>query len=277
MGTPGAPPCSFFARGACRNGDACRFSHAVAAPAGVGPPGFIASQPPAHAAPLPTVVNLPPGAPVYSIDVECVATGVQHHDRAVAQISLVDAQCNPILNLYVRPDKPVVSYLTPLTGMTQEHLDAQGTDFASAVQTLRSQLPPSSVLVGQNILKDVEWLGLVRGTDFADMVDLSALLRCWNSRFNSYSYFSQDHYAGVWLGNARTEADAHDAVADAILSMRLFGAYTSVQHDPAAVAAMAAKVIAVKPKPSFAVLNPTFEGCCMGNRKTCKCGAPFFS
>ena len=115
----------------------------------------------------------------------------------------------------VRPDKPVVSYLTPLTGMTQEHLDAQGTDFASAVQTLRSQLPPSSVLVGQNILKDVEWLGLVRGTDFADMVDLSALLRCWNSRFNSYSYFSQDHYAGVWLGNARTEADAHDAVAAA--------------------------------------------------------------
>ena len=90
-------------------------------------------------------------------------------------------------------------------------------------------------------------------------------------------HFSQDHYAGVWLGNARTEADAHDAVADAILSMRLFGAYTSVQHDPAAVAAMAAKVIAVKPKPSFAVLNPTFEGCCMGNRKTCKCGAPFFS
>ena len=98
-----------------------------------------------------------------------------------------------------------------------------------------------------------------------------------DSYFNSYSYFSQDHYAGVWLGNARTEADAHDAVADAILSMRLFGAYTSVQHDPAAVAAMAAKVIAVKPKPSFAVLNPTFEGCCMGNRKTCKCGAPFFS
>ena len=73
MGTPGAPPCSFFARGACRNGDACRFSHAVAAPAGVGPPGFIASQPPAQAAPPPTVVNLPPGAPVYSIDVECVA------------------------------------------------------------------------------------------------------------------------------------------------------------------------------------------------------------
>ena len=70
------------------------------------------------------------------------------------------------------------------------------------------------MLVGQNILKDVEWLGLTKGTDFAEMVDLAALLRAWNPRFNSYTYLSQDHYAGVWLGNARTEADAHDAVAD---------------------------------------------------------------
>jgi len=29
-------------------------------------------------------------APVYSIDVEAVATGLGHNDRAVAQISLVD-------------------------------------------------------------------------------------------------------------------------------------------------------------------------------------------
>ena len=31
-----------------------------------------------------------PSAPVYSIDVEAVATGLGHNDRAVAQISLVD-------------------------------------------------------------------------------------------------------------------------------------------------------------------------------------------
>ena len=29
--------------------------------------------------------------------------------------------------------------------------------------------------------------------------------------------------------------------------------------------------------PSFAVQNPTFDGVCQGNRKTCKCGQPFFS
>ena len=31
------------------------------------------------------------------------------------------------------------------------------------------------------------------------------------------------------------------------------------------------------PAPSFAKRNPSFEGVCMGNRKTCTCGAAFFS
>lgn len=86
----------------------------------------------------------------FSIDVECVATGTDHNARAVAQISLVVGAAPPrrrrsrpqpalarsrrlrrlpppsprpqdqyervLLNLYVRPEQPVVSYLTPLTG-----------------------------------------------------------------------------------------------------------------------------------------------------------------
>ena len=36
--------------------------------------------------PPPVIVQLPPGHPVYSIDVECVATGTQHNARAVAQV-----------------------------------------------------------------------------------------------------------------------------------------------------------------------------------------------
>ena len=52
----------------------------------------------------------------FSIDVECVATSKSHNARAVAQLSLVDQYERVILNLYVKPELPVVSYLTPLTG-----------------------------------------------------------------------------------------------------------------------------------------------------------------
>ena len=264
------PPCRFFLRGACRNGATCNFSHTSAA----GAPG----QPNATAmAPPPTVVSIPPGVPVCSIDVECVATGLQHHDRAVAQISLVDVHCNPCLNLLVRPAVPVVSYLSPLTGLTQERLDAHGVPLEQAMVTLRQHLPKNAVLVGQNILKDVEWLGLKEGVDYGSMVDLVALLRVWNVQFRSYTCMSQDHYASVWLGFTRTEHDSHDAVADAMLSMRLFHSYTQIQHDARAVHVMGERVLAQKPKPSFAKRHPEWEGCCMGNKQTCKCGAAFFS
>ena len=108
-------------------------------------------------------------------------------------------------------------------------------------------------------------------------IDLAALLRVWNTRFRSYTYFSQDHAAAVWLGFERTEQDAHDAVADAVLSMRLLRSYVAVQREPPKVAAMGERMLATPAKASFAKRHPEWEGCCMGNRQTCKCGAPFFS
>lgn len=39
---------------------------------------------------VPGLLEMAQAGPFYSIDVECIATGTGHHDRAVAQISLVD-------------------------------------------------------------------------------------------------------------------------------------------------------------------------------------------
>lgn len=57
-------------------------------------------------------------ATYFSIDVECVATGVEHNAREVAQIALVDQFERCLLNVYVTPPEgaTVASYLTPLTG-----------------------------------------------------------------------------------------------------------------------------------------------------------------
>ena len=63
---------------------------------------------------------------VFSIDVECVATGPQHHDRAVAQIGMVDCFGRMLLNVLVKPDKHISSYLTPLTGLTAEKVRMVG-------------------------------------------------------------------------------------------------------------------------------------------------------
>ena len=95
-------------------------------------------------------------------------------------------------------------------------------------------MPKNAILVGQNIGKDVEWLGLKEGEDFAAMIDLAALLRVWNERYGSFTYFGLAHAAKCWLGVR--EEEMHNAVTDAQRSVRLFNLYVRLQHSPAELA-----------------------------------------
>lgn len=118
----GPKPCAFFAQGTCRNGNQCRFSHNILAEPIVqqNSSGSTRSGPP------PVIINIPPGQPVFSIDVECVATGVQHNARSIAQVALVDEWSRPVFNTYIKQDVPVVSYIYELTGLSKELLDHYG-------------------------------------------------------------------------------------------------------------------------------------------------------
>jgi hypothetical protein len=114
----GSPrPCMFFANGTCRNGNQCRFSHVVSPRAD---PLVPAPAPP------PVIINIPPGHPVFSIDVECVATAIQHNSRSIAQVALVDEWSRPVFSVLIKQDQPVISYITQLTGLTKELLDTHG-------------------------------------------------------------------------------------------------------------------------------------------------------
>ena len=64
-------------------------------------------------------------------------------------------------------------------------------------------------------------------------------------------------------------------MGDALKSIRLFKLYQSLQADQQQWQAAKHALLATPPAPSFARQNPSFEGVCMGNRKTCTCGAAF--
>lgn len=181
-----------------------------------------------------------------------------------------------ILDLLVKPDKPVVSYLTALTGLTQETIEAKGIPLAAAVQQLKSCLPKTAILVGQNILQDVQWLGLREGVDFQSCMDLAGLYRVWNTKYNSWTVFGQDHVATVLLG-WDLQNMAHNAAFDALKSIKLFNLHQQMKQDQAGWQRAQQALLDAIPKASFAKQNPTYEGVCMGNRRSCTCGAPFFS
>ena len=54
---------------------------------------------------------------VLSIDVECVATGYSHLDRAPCSVAIVNDRCEIVFDSLIKPDKPVVSDLFAFTGV----------------------------------------------------------------------------------------------------------------------------------------------------------------
>lgn len=65
-----------------------------------------------------------------------------------------------------------MSYLQPLTGLTRGLLDAHGMPLEQGIATLKAHLPKNAIIVGQNIRKDIEWLGLKEGVDYQSLLDL---------------------------------------------------------------------------------------------------------
>lgn len=59
---------------------------------------------------------------VLSIDVECVATGFTHLDRAPCSVAIVNDRCEVIFDSLVQSDKPIVSDLFPFTGVHKKDL-----------------------------------------------------------------------------------------------------------------------------------------------------------
>ena len=106
----------------------------------------------------------------------------------------------------------------------------------------------------------------------------STVRRVWNPQYKSWSVFSQDHLVKTLLGS--DVGEQHNAALDALKSIRLFNYFNYLQSGQgggeAALDAVKQKLLESPPEPSFAKKNPSWEGVCMGNRKTCTCGAPFF-
>lgn len=62
------------------------------------------------------------------------------------------------------------------------------------------------------------------------LLDLAGIYRTWNPKFNSWSVFGQDHVAKLLLNYNTT--GSHDAVGDAIKSVRLFKLSEQLKQDP---------------------------------------------
>ncbi|KAI9998793.1 hypothetical protein PInf_003384 [Phytophthora infestans] len=202
--------------------------------------------------------------PFFAIDVECVATGSGTNDRDVARIAVVDGDEKVVFDQYVKPTKPIVSYLTQLTGITKSNLE-DAPDLEEALVRLKAILPVESVIVGQSIKKDLEWLTLQKPTDYKGEFDVADLFRLPMQSINGvvrYRNFSLRHVAKYLLGQDIQEAD-HDPVIDARYAMKVFKKFRHLHENPGRRDAVLQTLLKTPRTPSFAERYPVIDGVSM--------------
>ncbi|CAF1012868.1 unnamed protein product [Rotaria sordida] len=85
---------------------------------------------------------------IVSIDVECMATGFTHEDRAPCSVALVDSQCQIIFSSLIKSKDEIVSDLYPLTGLRIKDLE-QAPSFDEVLEKIYALLDPTTIIVGQ--------------------------------------------------------------------------------------------------------------------------------
>ena len=126
---------------------------------------------------------------------------------------------------------------------------------------------PLPLLVGNGVDNDIKWLGLVKGEDFSDALDLAEMFKAWNPKYGQFNKYSLAHLCNQLLG--ATIADVHCPKEDAVLSIRLYSRY---KHNNALLE-QAKRLMVGKVAPTSFVKknNYRYEGVCMAGYYPEKC------
>ena len=141
----------------------------------------------------------------FCVDVEAVATGRGHgvSDRSPCSVVVMDKDERVLLKKAIRVDKPIVSYLTPLTGVGPRDLTSSHS-YEDVVREVKALLGRDAVLVGQSVKSDVQWMKLEQGRDYASTVELGDLFKTYNPRYGNYSSFSLAHEANTLISGGQS-------------------------------------------------------------------------
>lgn len=70
---------------------------------------------------------------------------------------------------------------------------------STVIENVKSCLGPAVVLIGQNIQSDINWLGLEKGKDFKDYVELADMFATRHPRYGDNFKCSLKHKADVLI------------------------------------------------------------------------------
>ena len=86
---------------------------------------------------------------------DCEMCTIEGGDMALTRISLVDWDGKVFLDEFIKPDKPIIDYLTPYSGITPAHLKDVTTTLQDIQKRLLKVLTPRHILIGHSLNADL--------------------------------------------------------------------------------------------------------------------------
>jgi DNA polymerase III epsilon subunit-like protein len=223
---------------------------------------------------------------VLCVDVEALASGQSHNDRAPCWVALVDSTApgaQPVLDLKMKPEH-IVDYLTFLSGVDEASLKG-AVSVEEGLSIVRAALDPEVTLVGWNVQSDIGWLGLEKGVHYKTAVDCIDWFSHDQRRGDTVftRRYGLAHVAHLLLDyNVRSDDGSHSPIKDAVATLKLYEQYVAhvgpTIQQPKPTLKSAIKKIRNTPilKEHMGTSEPTALGVCMSgyNPKKCICNAP---
>lgn len=158
----------------------------------------------------------------FAVALDCEMVQAAGQRSMLARVSVVRVPTGEVLlDEIVKPEAPIVDYVTRYSGMTPEIIEGARLDFNEARAAVKRLISRETFVIGHGLENDFAALRLLP-TDLPRMLDTTQLYPHPNGlpNKNALRYLAVQHLGGRRI---QTGVDGHDSVEDASVCIELVG------------------------------------------------------